>query len=114
MRAPLFSLLLCVFFLSFGQPAWADRRVALVVGMAAGCKPKPDMAACCNPPETSVARCGRVRDEGHRAWMAHLFCEQGGEKGMRFPSPLGGPASPFQGEAREQRRQSALKTSTSR
>jgi hypothetical protein len=33
-------------------------------------------AGCCNSPETLEARGSRVRDEGHRTWMAHLFASK--------------------------------------
>ena len=63
MRASLFSLLLCCFFLSFAQPAFADRRVALVVGNGA----YQNVARLSNPPNDAAAIAEALRGAGFEA-----------------------------------------------
>jgi len=63
MRASFFSLLLCCFFLSFGQPACADRRVALVVGNGA----YQNVARLTNPPNDAAAIAEALRAAGFEA-----------------------------------------------
>lgn len=63
MRASLFSLLLSCFFLLHEQPAFADRRVALVVGNGA----YQNVARLTNPPNDAAAFAEALKNAGFDA-----------------------------------------------